>query len=142
MSRSMRRIEDPKRGSALMLTVVALLIVAAFSTALLMNFHRTRARSTESVRHTVCLNLAEAGIDKALVELRRYPAYVGESGTELGDGRFNVEVSAGSAPSAYRVVSTAILDQARPTQTRITALVRFSPGGDAQILEWIEESVR
>lgn len=125
-----------------MLTVVALLIVAAFSTALLMNFHRTRARSTESVRHTVCLNLAEAGIDKALVELRRYPAYVGESGTELGEGRFSVEVLPGAAPGAYRVVSTAVLDEARPTQTRIAALVRFSPGGDAQILEWVEESVR
>lgn len=131
-----------EHGSALILTVVGLMIVAAFSTALLARLHQVRARSTDSVRHAVSLNLAEAGIEKAVAELKRNSAYVGESNTELGSGRFSVEVQPEAIPGACRLTSTAELDEAQPTRTRVTAMVRLSPGGDAQILEWIEESVR
>ncbi|MCC6488006.1 MAG: hypothetical protein IT364_10950, partial [Candidatus Hydrogenedentes bacterium] len=126
----------------LMLTVMALLIVGAFSTALLTRFHHVRARSTERVRHTISLNLAEAGVEKALAELQRYPAYAGESRTELGDGQFSVEVLPEATPGVYRLMSTAELDEARPTRARVKALVRVNPDGGVQVLEWAEESVR
>ena len=142
MSQTIGRMDNPEQGTSLILTLIALLIVGAFSTALLTSLHQTRQRSVESEHRTVCLNLAEAGIDKALAELNRNPSYLGESGTELGAGRFSVEVAPDATAGVYQIVATAELTDEVAARSRVTARVQSTAGGAVQVLEWKEESVR
>jgi hypothetical protein len=52
------------------------------------------------------MNLAQAGIEKAVAELRRNSEYRGESHTPLGGGAFTVAVEPLEGQRRYRVVST------------------------------------
>ncbi|MCX5758470.1 MAG: hypothetical protein NTU83_08200, partial [Candidatus Hydrogenedentes bacterium] len=88
-----------------------------------------------------CLNLAEAGLDKALAELRRDASgYHGERETVLGNGHFTVEVTPIERPHNYRVTSTGLLRAGGfvHKQARIVADVSLAAEGRVDVLRWSE----
>ncbi|MDQ1256995.1 MAG: hypothetical protein QG656_1596, partial [Candidatus Hydrogenedentes bacterium] len=96
------------RGSALMLTLGYTTAITLFVAVFLGAVHRTMHQCGEREREQQCLALAEAGIEKAIAELRAQgDAYTGEQDTSLGSGVFSVTVQPGAGE--YRIDATAEL---------------------------------
>lgn len=73
------------------LSVVAILVIAI---AVILSIATGSGLSaTRSVQVAQAIHVAEAGIDKAINELKTTPSYSGESNTILTDGTFSVSVS-------------------------------------------------
>jgi len=117
-------------------------VVMAVSAAFYEYLNRTASVAQKRQQHQVCLNLAEAGLDKALAELRARPgAYRGESLTPLGDGLFSVDVREEVPGQKYRITSTGAITGGKFMQAkgRVTASVRLGPGGGIEALRWMED---
>ena len=128
-------------GMALILALGVLAVLTALSTALLTGFHASLRQAQNRQRQTQCLDIAEAGIEKALIELRFDPTfYTGEQDTPLGDGTFTVAVTP-AALERFTLESTGLLNHGPELQARITADALLEPGGSVRVLRW-EESYR
>jgi len=128
-------------GMAMFFVVGFLAVLMIGSAAFFSLMNHTMSRAHTGERHQVCLNLAEGGVDKALAELCARPeTYAGEKDTALGEGAFTVEVVRGTAPGAYRVVSTGLLRDGKYTlgQARVAAEAVVT-GGRVTALRWTEE---
>ena len=65
------------------------------------------------------LQLAEAGIDKAVYELNQSPSYAGETGTVLPGGTFTIAVTSIDSSNKRITVTGYVPNSTRPTATRI-----------------------
>jgi len=131
-----RRSEN---GAALMLVLGYLAAVTLFASAFLATLHRSLDRSNKEYYTQRCAALAEAGVDKAVAELRRNPAaYAGEQQTPLDEGHFTVTVVAAGRDGAYRIVSAAALEgqQRAMGEVRVTAEILLSGDGAVQTARW------
>lgn len=127
-----------KSGSALIAVVVYLLIVTSLSVAFFGTLHRAMSQARINEQHRQCRYLAEAGIEKALAELRAAPGvYRGEQNTPLGSGTFSVDVAPETAPGAYRIHATGALTDGQFVLAKCdeTASVVFS-GTRIRALRW------
>ncbi|HOT49475.1 MAG TPA: hypothetical protein P5318_16700 [Candidatus Hydrogenedentes bacterium] len=137
----MNRLKN-REGLAMLLVLGYLAVLMTGSAVFfsLLNGTLSQAHAREESRY--CRNLAEAGIEKAIAELRRNPAgYRGEQDVLLGKGRFSVEVAPAETPFAYRVMSKGFLcdgGMARK-QARIVADVSLAADGRVALLRWLEE---
>lgn len=126
-----------------MLLVLGLLAAMSIGSATffgLLNHDLARAHAVE--RGQVCMNLAEAGVDKAIAELRADPSkYTGEHDTSLGAGFFSVETSRLQGAREYRITSTGLLrsDGHVLKEVRVSADISFTPDGGVQTLRWSEK---
>jgi hypothetical protein len=112
------------------------IFIAAFYSLL----NRTLSREYDGSNHNICLNLAEAGVDKAVAELRAGKTdYAGEDSTPLGEGFFTVEATPIPGGEQWKIVSTGSLRDGKfmHKQVRISAEVQIGRNG-AQILRWAE----
>jgi hypothetical protein len=128
-------------GSALLITVMYLAAMTLFASTFLSFLNRTISHQRRTELKQICLNIAEAGLDKALAELRTHPTdYSGESGAPLGKGRFSVEVEPREQPGEYLIVSTAqvIGGKLVLSRARIAADVLLSADGTVRELRWSE----
>lgn len=131
---------ERERGTALVLAVVALVIVTMFATALLTGYRQTKQRAGDSERQLICANLAEAGLDKAIAELRANPdAYRGEADTMLGRGTFSVEVLPSATPGQFEIRSTGAIGGGAPARAQIVATVAFDASGQLRALRWEDD---
>jgi hypothetical protein len=131
---------NASEGSALILALVYLFAITLFATSFITLLHQTMSHMTREERTQVCINIAEGGLDKAIVELQaRGDEYQGERGTSLGEGRFTIEVIKES-DGAYRVVSEAQLDgrAAKGAHVRLEARARLAADGGVKELRWLE----
>ncbi|MBI5092734.1 MAG: hypothetical protein HZB26_09875 [Candidatus Hydrogenedentes bacterium] len=95
------------QGTALIAVIVYLVIVTSLTTTFFATVHRTMSQARTVERRNQCIYLAEAGIEKAVAELRVNAAgYRGEQDTPLGDGAFSVVVTPENRPGAYRILAT------------------------------------
>jgi len=121
---------------------MALLVVLGFlavlmigSSAMFAYLNRTMSRSMAIENRQVCLNLAEAGMQKALAEFGAGRShYAGEEGTALGDGTFSVAIAPGEASGKYRVTATGARNTAKAT---VIADIRVA-GGEVRVERWQE----
>lgn len=81
--------------------------------AFLEGVHFTLAQQRAASNELIVRNLAQAGIDSAIASLRRDAgAYEGESGVELGEGRYSVRLIHEPGSNNYRVDATGELEAA------------------------------
>ena len=123
----------------LALGILAALMLLSSTLFLLLN--QTIPYLNSMNQHQSAYNLAEAGIDKALAELRMNPAYDGEHNVPLGDGSFTVTVQK-SGPYKYEIESIGFLQvEGRPkAQVRLAAHVVTNARGD--LLEFSQREVK
>ena len=129
------------KGSALLVTVGYLAAMTIFASTFLSFLNRTVSNQHRTELRQMCLNIAEAGVDKALAELRIHRSdYRGERDTPLGKGRFSVEVKPGNQRGEYSIVSTArvVHRKVALSRARINADVVFSSDGAVRELRWSE----
>ena len=94
-----------QQGFALVIALVYLLFLSMFSTAFLRAVRMNMTDAFNDEARIEATNLARAGIEKAVAELRENREYRGEEDTPLGGGSFTIEAEALDAPGQYRVVS-------------------------------------
>ena len=129
----MMRNKKRNEGTALLMAIVLVFILGITSAALWRYLHATmhQGRLHEKIEAAQCL--AEAGLEKAVAELRVRPAsYRGEDKTPLGKGLFSVRVHEGHGPGQYRIVATGALSDGTVVLARRTleAKLCLSPTGD------------
>ncbi len=94
-----------QQGFALVIALVYLLFLSMFSTAFLRAVRMNMTDAFNDEARIEATNLARAGIEKAVAELRENREYRGEEHTPLGGGSFTIEAKALDEPGRYRVVS-------------------------------------
>ena len=98
---------DRKQGGVIMLMVLALLAIGSLLSAsfyALLNAGLSDAYQRARVQ--TAMNLADAGLEKAVASLRTDPNFAGEENTWLGEGVFSVTATAGTKPGTWQIVST------------------------------------
>ena len=140
----MRRnaLRKREQGLAMLLVLGLLAALMIGSAAFYGLLHLTLSQSQTRDRHWVCLNLAEAGLDKSIAELRQHPSeYRGEQDTALDRGFFTVDVRPAKTARAYRVTSTGMLRYGSFVlrRARIVAEVSLAADGGVKALRWSEE---
>jgi len=93
-----------KRGVALILISILLVVLTIFSTALISSSFSENAFALRYLESTQAFWLAEAGINQALNGLRADPSLPAINGT-LGQGGYNVTINATVANQSYNVTS-------------------------------------
>lgn len=94
-----------KQGFALVVALAYLLLISMFATAFLRMVRMNMADAFNEEARIEATNMAQAGIEKAVAELRRDPGYRGETDTPLGDGSFTVRVEPSAEAGRYRLVA-------------------------------------
>jgi hypothetical protein len=131
-------IVNGKDGMALLLALGVMLAMTILASALLMGFHRSMEQTVDRERELQCMNLAEAGIAKALVELRAGDgSYRGEANTPLGDGDFTVVVTP-LGLQRFAVESTGTLNHHSDIQARVVVDAEVLGGEPVRVLRWEE----
>lgn len=132
-------------GVALLLTLGFLVVLVLFTSVFLASLNRAMTQQTVAERDQRGMAIAEGGLDKALVELRRAPdTYAGEENTPLGSGAFTVAVTRDGEPGLYRIVAAGVSRLNGPPGERacITAEVRFSREGVLRELRWLKVTAK
>jgi hypothetical protein len=125
-------------GMALVLALGVMLALTILASALLTGFHRSMQQTVDRERELQCMNLAEAGIAKALVVLRAGDgSYRGEANTALGDGDFTVVVTP-QGPQRFAVESTGTLNHRSEIQARVVIDAEVVRGEPVRVLRWEE----
>ena len=128
-------------GSALLVAVGYLAAITIFASTFLSFLNRTISNQRRTELKQICLNIAEAGVDKAFAELRARPTdYRGEKDTPLGKGRFSVEIEPGERRGEYAIVSTAEVTNGKLVlaRARVAVDVVLSGSGTVRELRWSE----
>lgn len=130
-----------QRGAAMLMTLTFLAILTISVTATLSWFHATHRYTRGSEARLVCAHIAEAGIEKAIAELRvGNLSYAGESDTVIGDGTFSVGVLGNGDRGSYTIESTGRLPRGADMVTvRLRCDIELSPSRDVTSLQWREE---
>lgn len=120
-----------EQGFALVIVLAYLLLLSLFATAFLRTVRMNMADAFNGEAQIEAANLAQAGVEKALAELRRDPAYRGESDTSLGDGRFTVRVEPLAEAGRYRVTAQGHGEapQRRFAHAELTVDLALNPDG-------------
>ncbi|MBI4009480.1 hypothetical protein HY357_04550 [Candidatus Roizmanbacteria bacterium] len=94
-----------KKGQALIMLLVFIIIGITVTSAAvaIMIINSTSAQKAES--GTVAFQIAESGIENALLRLLRDPTYTGETNLPIGDGSSSISVI-GSNP--YTITATGV----------------------------------
>ena len=83
-----------QKGAAFALALIVLTVVLVLAVVLATNSYTYKQNSRYSLNSLEAVNLAEAGIDKAVAALNETGgSYNGEAGTDLGDGEFSVVIT-------------------------------------------------
>ena len=92
-------------GFALVVALAYLLLISMFATAFLRMVRINMADAFNEEARIEAITMAQAGLEKAVAELRRDPTYRGEKDTPLGDGAFTVRVEPLAEAGRYRVIA-------------------------------------
>ncbi len=123
---------NPRSGAALILAVVLVMVLGIGASAVWRYLHITLKETTRHEKLSVALHLAEAGLDKAVAELRAKPEYRGEHKTALGLGRFSVTVTEES-PNVFRLESTGEMAEEGRVQGMVVLAADVALGPDRMV---------
>jgi hypothetical protein len=138
MARSWRTASAGSRGSALLVAVGFLAALTGFAAVFLMMLNRHIDERRETHRRQVCFYAAEAGVHKAIAELRRDRGYTGEEDMAFGGTRIAVTAGEAERPATVRIVSRAQFGDGGPGAIawEVDALVEFAEDGAWRIEAW------
>jgi hypothetical protein len=136
------RVLNRKQGGSIMLMVLALLAIGSLlSASFYTMLNAGLSDAYQRPRLQTAMNLADAGLEKAVASLRIDPGYAGEEGSRLGEGVFSVTATAGTQPGLWQIVSTGTF---RPNgrsfhaKARVVADLQLDPQGTVLALNWRE----
>jgi Tfp pilus assembly protein PilX len=114
-----------RRGYALVLSMMLIVILSAFATALYGLAHTSRRTAAHREEGAQALHLAIGGLDHAVAALKEDPAYTGFSACTLGPGTVGVTVTTPPGqPDRREVVSTGtVAGRGYTTERRVRAIV-------------------
>lgn len=121
-----------QRGTALMFALMVMAILSIGTSVLWSQIHAQLAQQRQSWHREQAYQLAEAGLEQAIMALRAAPAqYTGEADVPLGPGTFTVTVQPAGDAGAYQIESWGALDLAayRYDRAGLRAELKLSPSG-------------
>ena len=121
-----------QRGTALMFALMVMAILSIGTSVLWSQIHGQLAQQRQTWHREQAFQLAEAGLEQALVGLRAAPGqYTGEAAVPLGPGTFTVTIQPGAEPGTYQIESWGVLDFAayRYDRAGLRAELKLSPSG-------------
>ncbi len=124
---------NPRNGSALLMAVVLVMVLSIGAAAVWHYLHVTLRETARQEKLTMALHLAEAGLDKAVAELRARPGYQGEQKTPLGRGRFSVTVTPQAASGGFQLVSTGEVAEDGRVQGAVVLAAELALGPDRTV---------
>ncbi len=137
-----RRTLDRKQGGVILLMVLALLAIGSLlSASFYALLNRGLSDAYQRARVQTAMNLADAGLEKAVASLRIDPHYAGEENTWLGEGVFSVTATAGTKPGSWQIVSTGTFRpklQSFHAKARVVADLQLDAQGRLLALNWRE----
>ena len=80
-----------QRGATLAVMLVILALLVIFIHMVLTRYLSELTLSNQSYRKSQALQIAEAGLQKAIYEINRNPSYSGERNTPFANGSFTIE---------------------------------------------------
>jgi Tfp pilus assembly protein PilX len=109
-------------GVIMILSIVVMAILMTMS-ASLWGYTTLQVRSSrQAVTTSQVINIAEAGLDKAIYQLNQNPSYTGESNVSLGAGTFTTTVTTIDA-TTKQVSTTAYIPNASNPTSQVTAKI-------------------
>lgn len=90
---SITKKQKNQNGQIIIISVIIVAILTLIAGSLLTYTALQLRAGRTAISHNQTLDLAEAGLDKALYELNKNPSYAGEADTALGNGTFSITVS-------------------------------------------------
>ena len=131
MTRTRRR--DP--AAALVLAMAALVILGALGTALGTAVLRGIAEGREAAARDSLMNIAESGVDLALLRLARDPSWAGGEGVAVPGGECAVAVGR-LGDGAFQITSRAVAEPRPGRLSGVRVEVRKTPGGTFGLTAW------
>jgi len=119
-----------QEGAALLYALTFATLLVVLTTVFVATVSQTMARVRAARRNLQALNLAEAGVERAVYALLKTKGtYLGETGSRLDEGAFSVSVAPMTdRPSVYRIASTGLFPvHARGAQRTVHVTVEFDP---------------
>lgn len=126
-------------GAGLITVLVFISLLVILLGLLLNKLENEFASGTVAYHNLQAINLAEAGVEKAIYEINRTSGtYIGEKNSNLGPGKFTVIVK--SAKSGYQITSIGETRSAKKYTGKktITALVQSTSANHWKISSWQE----
>jgi Tfp pilus assembly protein PilX len=129
-----------QRGVAVLYVLVLIILLAIVSTTVFAAAAANLGMVRRAHADRLLLNVADAGIDKAVYEIANDPEYSGEQNTSFASARFSINIAREGETPTYRITSTAFLilgDKER--SSTICAGVRMEREGDqtvGRIVQW------
>lgn len=133
---SIKHSRNGERGSALLISLLLLLVLGMGSAAIWQGMHLEFKSATDQRHRDEAYYLAEAGMRKALAELRAQPDYAGEEQTSLGGGYFTVSVSAHSGGD-YSIRSQGVLASDGLQQAQYVLQAEVTLNNTGQVLRYL-----
>jgi type II secretory pathway component PulJ len=115
-----------------MFALMVMAILSIGTSVLWSQIHSQLSQQRQSWHREQAFQLAEAGLEQAIVALRAAPGqYTGEADVLLGPGHFTVTVMAANEAGAYQIESWGALDLAayRYDRAGLRAELTLSPSG-------------
>ncbi|MBN1916303.1 MAG: hypothetical protein JW889_00220 [Verrucomicrobia bacterium] len=132
---------DRRRGSALVFALLILLVTTSLGSAAVITaiIGRNVVRDDLYGERASCI--AESGVEKALVELLRDPAFAGDTGVPFDAGSFSTTVRAISE-NEWEVTSTGTACRANVPFRRRRIVARVSvDAGRTRVVSWDASSL-
>ncbi len=136
-----RRPKGKEDGVILLMVLALLAIGSLLSASFYTLLNKGLSDAYQRGRTQTAMNLADAGLEKAVASLRLDKHYAGEEKTPLGDGAFSVIATAGTKPGAWRIVSTGVFrpgSRGRQAKARVVADLQLDAKGQVLALNWRE----
>ena len=125
-----------QRGTALVVVVVLVAFVAVSTGVFMSSIHGLRKVECEQRRRTRCVQIARAGVERAIWELTRDAAFRDGSG-EVSAGAYRVTVQNVEGDSDHRaVVSTASFDDGLGRPISMAVRARLKIAEPIEIVQW------
>ena len=122
-----------EQGALLIVGIVVMSVLVVLSTAVWTTSLIQVKSSRQSVARTQLLNIAEAGLDKAVYELNQSTTFSGESNVAVGEGTYTTTVS--NIDSANKqLTSTAYIPNSINPTSQITVKMRV--GIDSSVISF------
>ncbi|HPA02784.1 MAG TPA: hypothetical protein PLB67_00025 [Candidatus Hydrogenedentes bacterium] len=131
-----------ERGFALVVALAYLLFLSLFAAAFLRTVRLNMADAFNDEARIEAAGLAQAGVEKAIAELRRAPDYRGEEDTALGNGRFTVRVEPMADAGRYRLTARGYGEAPQRRYAHAELIVEFAFHSDGTIAALHRREVR
>ena len=126
----------PQKGATLAVMLVILSLLVIFTHVVLSRYLTEITLSNQAYRKSQALQIAEAGLQKAIYEMNHNQGYTGEKNTPFANGSFSIEIQHGNSVT---VIGT-LISKSRYTQKVILQTVLKNQHAQFKISSWKEQN--